>query len=82
VPLFVTRSVFSPQYRRLCDALARARRARDVTQTQLATSLGRPQSFVSKYEAGERRLDFIEVLDIAACLELDPCDLVRVVRGD
>jgi transcriptional regulator with XRE-family HTH domain len=59
--------------------LAAARRARALTQRELASTLGRPQSFVSKYEAGERRLDFVEVLDIAGILKLDPCELIRVV---
>ena len=38
--------------------------------------LGRPQSFISKYENGERRLDFVEVLEIAAALRADARDLV------
>ena len=72
----MTRSVFSPAYRRLCDWLVEARRARGITQAQLADVLGRPQSFISKYERGERRLDFVEVLEIAAALRVDACDLV------
>ena len=43
---------------------------------QLANVLGRPQSFISKYERGERRLDFVEVLEIAAALRADACDLI------
>ena len=72
----MTRSVFSPAYRRLCDWLVEARRARGITQAQLAKVLGRPQSFISKYERGERRLDFVEVLEIAAALRADACDLI------
>ena len=44
--------------RRLLRAI---RRERHVTQVQLAERLGVPQSFVSKYEIGERRLDLVEV---------------------
>lgn len=47
-----------------------------MTQAQLALLLGRPQSFISKYERGERRLDFVEVLEIAVALRVDACDLV------
>jgi transcriptional regulator with XRE-family HTH domain len=39
-------------------------------------SLGRPQSFISKYEHGERRLDFVEVLEIAQALGVDPGELI------
>lgn len=39
-----------------------------LTQTDLATKLGRPQTWVSKCELGERRVDFVELEDIAgAC---------------
>lgn len=77
----LTRSVFSPGYRRLREALVTARRSRQLTQVDLARALGRPQSFVSKYERGERRLDLVEVVEIAAALRVDPCDLVSDVRN-
>jgi transcriptional regulator with XRE-family HTH domain len=76
----VTRSLFSPAYRRLRDWLVAGRQAQSLTQVELAERLGRPQSFVSKYERGERRLDFVEVLEIAEALNVDPCDLVTELR--
>jgi transcriptional regulator with XRE-family HTH domain len=39
-----------------------------ITQEAVADALGRPQSYVSKYESGERRLDFVETLDICGAL--------------
>lgn len=51
-----------------------------MTQTDVARELGRPQSFVSKYERGERRLDMIEFLDIAAVLEIDPCTFIAKLQ--
>lgn len=60
--------------------MLRAARGRaSLTQEDLARRLGRRQQFVSKYESGERRLDFIEVLDVARALGLDPNDLIRAV---
>ena len=76
----VTRSLFSPAYRRLRDWLVAGRHAQSLTQVQLAEKLGRPQSFVSKYERGERRLDFVEVFEIAQVLRIDVCDLVSELR--
>jgi transcriptional regulator with XRE-family HTH domain len=76
----VTKSLFSPAYRRLREWLVAARNAQGLTQEQLARALGRPQSFVSKYERGERRLDFVEVLEIAEVLHADPCDLVAELK--
>ena len=72
----MTRSVFSPAYRRLREWLVEARHASGISQAQLAILLGRPQSFISKYERGERRLDFVEVLEIATALQGDARDLV------
>lgn len=40
----------------------------DITQVELSQSLGRPQSYVSKYEIGERRLDYVEINDICKAL--------------
>lgn len=42
-----------------------------LTQVQVADKLGKPQSFVSKYERGERRIDFTEFLEIADALGLE-----------
>lgn len=43
-----------------------------LTQTQVAERLGRPQSFVSKYESGERTLDVVEFVEVCGALEADP----------
>jgi transcriptional regulator with XRE-family HTH domain len=41
---------------------------KELTQTELAARLGQPQSYVSKYESGERRLDLPELRAIASAL--------------
>ncbi len=43
-----------------------------MTQIELAQKLSRPQSFVSKYELGERRLDVVEFLEVAEALGVKP----------
>lgn len=59
------RSVHSSQYRALLKRLRQARLEAGLTQSQVAQEVGRPQSFVSKSESGERRLDPIELLEFA-----------------
>jgi transcriptional regulator with XRE-family HTH domain len=56
------------QQKRLLSFLETYRKKTGLTQTELARRLGRPQSFVSKYEIGERRLDVVELLTIANAL--------------
>ena len=55
------KSVFSVEYSAFRELLRDLRLQKGVTQVQLSTALDMAQSFVSKYEMGERRLDFVEV---------------------
>jgi transcriptional regulator with XRE-family HTH domain len=67
----------------LVEALRAARKALHLSQTELAERLGKRQQFVSKYESGERRLDFIEVLDVAKILGLTAESLlINIGEGD
>ena len=52
----------------LLEVLRELRRQRKLTQDQLARSMGVKQAFVSKYETGERRLDFIDLIGICDVL--------------
>lgn len=54
------KSAFSNEYRVFLQLLREARTVAGVTQEQLAERIGNTQSFVSKCERGERRLDFVE----------------------
>lgn len=73
------KSVFTERYQRLLTALIEARKSANITQQDLASRLSRPQSFVSKYEHGERRLDIIEFLDVAHAIGANPYDLISTV---
>jgi ribosome-binding protein aMBF1 (putative translation factor) len=64
----VEKSIYSEEYRRLCAILRELRLAAGLTQVQVAARLDVPQSFVSKYESGERRLDVIELRHVADAL--------------
>ncbi|TWB22450.1 helix-turn-helix protein [Nitrospirillum amazonense] len=52
--------------------LATIRRQAGVTQDELAAQLGKPQSFVSAYESGQRRVDILELMIILKALGADP----------
>jgi transcriptional regulator with XRE-family HTH domain len=54
-----------------------ARTAAGLSQVELARRLGKPQSFVSKYESGERRLDLLELREVCAAMGLSVVEFVR-----
>lgn len=70
-------SIFTQRHQELIAFLASVRKAADITQVELAERLGKPQSFVSKVERGERRLDVIEFCRVAEALGRDPAELLR-----
>jgi transcriptional regulator with XRE-family HTH domain len=71
------KSLRSAEYQRFIDFLVAARHKAGIRQQALAKKLGKPQSFVAKYEGGERRLDVIEFIAIAEALSADPIKLLR-----
>ena len=64
-------SLHSHQYNIFRSLLITARQESGLTQTQIAEQLNKPQSFISKYERGERRLDFAEFIELAGILGID-----------
>jgi transcriptional regulator with XRE-family HTH domain len=67
-------------YERLPELLIRERKRAGLSQAALAAKLGKPQSYVSKCEQGERRVDVVEFLEIADALGADPAALVEELR--
>lgn len=66
-------------YEILQKALVEARQSKCLTQTEIATRLGKPQSFVSKYESGERRLDVVEFLEVCQALSVKPNSILNKI---
>jgi transcriptional regulator with XRE-family HTH domain len=71
------KSLKSLEYGRLIALLVAVRKKAGIRQQALAKKLGRPQSFVAKYEGSERRIDVVEFITIARALESDPVKLFR-----
>lgn len=74
------KSIYSQSYRTLLTRITQARKEAGITQAGLAEQLGRPQSFVSKLESGERRIDVVEFLQVAHLIGFDPCALLQELR--
>ena len=75
------KSIYSQQHQRLCELLVAARKEAGLTQVEVADRLGKPQSFVAKYEGGERRLDVIEFLAVATALGVRVDTILKKLDG-
>jgi transcriptional regulator with XRE-family HTH domain len=73
----LAKTLHTERHRKLRELLVAQRKAAGLTQTVLAQRLGKPPSYVAKYELGERRLDLLEFLDIAAAIGFDPGELIQ-----
>ncbi len=62
---------YQETYQRFLARLREARRQAGLTQEEAARRLGKPQSFLSKCESGERRVDFVELLALAKLYGVD-----------
>ena len=74
------KSIFTHEHEIFCQCMVTARKEAQLTQDSLAKSLNKPQSFVAKYENGERRLDVIEFLLVSRVIGIDPCEIFRKVE--
>ena len=79
--LRVSKSVFTDHYAEFLRQIIEARKTVGLTQVQLSKRLMKPQSFVSKYENGERRLDIIEFLQITGAMQIDPVFFLKKLVG-
>jgi transcriptional regulator with XRE-family HTH domain len=75
------KSLYSQAYSRFLAQLRDARQSSGLTQGEIARRLGRPQSFVSKCESGERRVDVAEFLAFCDAIRIDPVAFVRQLAG-
>jgi transcriptional regulator with XRE-family HTH domain len=71
------KAIHSEPHRSLLTLLRETRQRAGLSQQHVADRLGRPQSFVAKYEGGERRLDVLEFISVAKALGVDPARLFR-----
>lgn len=58
---YMNKSVYSKDYQEIIERLRQARIESGLAQHEVAKKLGKPQSYISKIESGERRLDVAEI---------------------
>jgi transcriptional regulator with XRE-family HTH domain len=77
----MAKSLHTSEYEAFRKLLLTAREEAGLTQLEVGTRLSKPQSFVAKYEGGERRLDVIEFMEICEALKVDPNVLINKLRA-
>jgi transcriptional regulator with XRE-family HTH domain len=76
----MAKTLHTPQYEYFRSLLIVAREKAGLTQTEVSGRLRRPQSFVAKYEGGERRLDIVEFIQVCDALGVDPHAILTDVQ--
>jgi transcriptional regulator with XRE-family HTH domain len=61
--------------------MIKARKAAGLTQRELADRLHKPQSFVAKYEGGERRIDVVEFLTVCQAIGANSAKLLKALKN-
>ncbi|MDP9702198.1 transcriptional regulator with XRE-family HTH domain [Paenibacillus intestini] len=76
------KSIHSDSYAVLLECLKEMRRVKKLTQIELAGLINRDQTYVSKYERAERRLDVIEIRAICKALGIHFIDFISNVENE
>jgi transcriptional regulator with XRE-family HTH domain len=74
------KTIYNENYKKIIDWLITKRLLTGITQEKLADVLNKPQSYVSKYENRERRLDLLEFLDICKAIDADPKEIIKLLN--
>lgn len=73
--------VTSEAYNALVEVLVQVRTEARLSQRDLAERLDKPRSYISKIETKERRIDVLELLDMADALDINPQALLHRIIG-
>ncbi len=71
------KNIHNYDYKQLLTALVDHRKLQKLTQVQVAEHLHKPQSYISKIEQGERRIDILEFVKLCNAINASPCFLLE-----
>jgi len=70
------------EYDVFINLLKKKRIEKGLTQLNIAESIGKPQSFVSKYESGQRKINVVEFIDICCAINVDPSLFIEEIKKE
>jgi transcriptional regulator with XRE-family HTH domain len=74
------KTIHSKRHKRLVELVTAERKNAGIRQVQLAKKLKKSQTWIARLEGGERRLDVIELIDLAEAIGFDAPALVAIVQ--
>ncbi len=70
-------SIYRENYQQFLTVLKKTRVERQLNQSQVAENLNKPQSYISKCESGERRVDVVELKEICFAMGLSLTEFIK-----
>ncbi len=77
----MTNTLYSERHKALVRFLIEQRKAAGLTQAAVAEGLGRYQSHIANIENGQRRVDVVELLDLAEVIGFDTVQLIGLLSS-
>jgi transcriptional regulator with XRE-family HTH domain len=74
------KTLHSARHLLLVELVASARKRAGLSQAQVARALGRHQPFIATLESGQRRIDVVELIELAEAIGFDPSRLLKKVQ--
>jgi len=76
----MARTFGSPRHAALVAFLKKKRKEAGLTQAKVAKRIGRYQSFITDYERGQKRIDAVELVEIAEAIGFDPLEALKLIK--
>ena len=71
------KTIYTKVHKSLVKKLMKARRGARLTQKEVAKKVGRTQSYISKLESGQRRIDIVQIKELAAIYKKNPKQFIE-----
>lgn len=75
----MVKTIYQESYQAFIKQLVLARKASGLTQMQVAEKLSKPQSYIAKVEAADRKLDVMEFVELCQAINVDPTTLIKLL---
>ena len=76
----MSKTLYSKRQKRLAELLVEKRRAAGLTQAAVAKAMDRHQPFIANIENGDRRVDLVELIELAEIIDFDVHDIIDELK--